>query len=57
MKSVVTGAIATLMVAGMLAAAAMPKPTNNNPQVMIANGNPMPTCAPGDGCAPPIPPR
>jgi hypothetical protein len=45
------------MVAGMLAAAAMPKQTNNNPQVTIANGNPMPTCAPGDGCEPPIPPR
>jgi hypothetical protein len=57
MKSVVSGAIATLMLLGMLAAAAMPKHAGNNTPVVVAGGGPMPTCDPGNGCPPPIPPR
>jgi len=49
MKSLVSGALATLMLLGLLAAAAMPKPSNSNPQVLVASGLPMPTCDP-PGC-------
>ena len=55
MKSVVTTAIATLMLLGILSAAALP---NNSKTMVAGGGNPMPMCYPTDqGCAPPIPPR
>jgi hypothetical protein len=59
MKSIVRGAIAGLMLLGLLSAAAMPKNSNHNTTVMVAGGGgPMPTCDPSAGeCAPIIPPR
>ena len=58
MKSIVSGAIATLMLLGMLAAAVTPKQSKTNAPVTVAGGGgPMPMCYPSDpGCGPVIPP-
>ncbi len=57
MKSAIRVAIAGLMLLGLWSATATPNTPKHNSPVMVAGGNPMPTCDPSDpGCAPPIPP-
>jgi hypothetical protein len=51
MKTVVTGVISTLMLLGILSAAAMPKQAKTITPVTVAGQAPMPTCYPGlPGC-------
>ena len=56
MKSAVRGAIAALMLLGLLSAAAMPKTARQNATVVVAGGGPAPLCNPADpSCPRPIP--
>ncbi|MBZ5629058.1 MAG: hypothetical protein LAO06_09350 [Acidobacteriia bacterium] len=58
MKSIVRGAIAGLMLLGLLSAAAMPKNAKHDTNLLLAGGGPPPACDPNADphCPPLIPP-
>ncbi len=57
MKTVLTVAVAGLMLAGAFSAGVTPKKSKVAPKVAFSDGgDPMPTCYPSDpNCTPPIP--
>ena len=58
MKSIARGAIAGLMLLGLLSVAAMPKNARHDTTLLLAGGGPAPACDPNADphCLPPIPP-
>ncbi len=58
MKSLLTTALAGLMLLGIASAVATPsKHVTNTTPAVLGDGDPVPTCYPSEpGCKPPIPP-
>ncbi len=60
MKSVLTTAVAGLMLLGIFSATITPNPSHakKNAPVLMGDGGPIPACYPTEpNCAPPIPQR